>query len=151
AADTTGHGSGRYSMLTLLEEVVLLTIDPRTGKTRSGNFGVRYALAGAILFDLALARRIDTDVDTIIVVDNAPTGNPVHDGILASLAAGTAKRSVRDCVEEVFRERPALESEVLAKLVERGLIRHEVGKRLWVIDVHRFPVVDGTRHRLATV
>src|SRR5438067_1793547 len=124
------------AMLTLLEEVVLLTIDPRTGKLRTGNFGVRYALAGAILFDLALAGRIDTDVDSIMLVDGAPTGNPVQDGVLARLASGAVPPSVRDSVEQLFRERPDLEGEVLAQLVERGLIRHETGKLLWVIDVH---------------
>src|SRR4029079_9044435 len=57
------------AMLTLLEEVVLLTVDPATGRLRGDRqFSVPYALAGAVLFDLALANRIDTDVDAISVV-----------------------------------------------------------------------------------
>src|SRR5262249_46482119 len=53
--------SGRPSMLSMLEEVVLLAVDERTGNLRATReFGTAYALVGAVFFDLALARKIDT-------------------------------------------------------------------------------------------
>jgi hypothetical protein len=143
-------------VLTLLEEVVLLTIDARTGSLHGDRqYSVPYALAGAVLFDLALAHRIDTDVDAVVVVDPTPTGNALQDEILAELAAeGSRPQSVRGWVEQTFRQRKDLEGRALAQLIDRGLIRRETSKRLWVIEVHRFPVVDGqpqqqVRERLA--
>ncbi|HET6145670.1 MAG TPA: GPP34 family phosphoprotein [Candidatus Acidoferrales bacterium] len=98
-------------MLTLLEEIVLLTINPRTGNLEGGDeFGVRYALAGAVLFDLALAQRIDTDVDSVTVIDSTPTGNPIQDDLLAALSKGGAAFKVRDCVEQIFYQRRNLEA-----------------------------------------
>ncbi|HUR32941.1 MAG TPA: GPP34 family phosphoprotein [Vicinamibacterales bacterium] len=131
-------------MLTLLEEVVLLTIDPATGRLRGDRqSSVPYGLVGALLFDLALAGRIDTDVDSISVLNDTPTGNHIQDELLADLSGDGAPVSVRGCVEQTFRLRSDLEARALAQLVERGIIRHETSRRLWVIDVHRFPLVDG--------
>jgi len=130
-------------VLTLLEEVVLLTIDPRTGCLRGDQqFSVPYALTGAALFDLARAGRIDTDVDSIEVIDRTPTGNLLQDELLAELAGGETM-SVRGWVEQTFRLHKDLEDRALSQLVERGLIRQEKTRRLWVIEVQRFPLVDG--------
>jgi len=63
-------------MLTMLEEVVLLAVDEKSGGLRSTReFATAYALVGAVFFDLALARRIDTDTESIQIVDKRPTGN----------------------------------------------------------------------------
>jgi golgi phosphoprotein 3 len=137
-------------VLTLLEEVVLLTIDPRTGCLHGDQqFSVPYALAGAALFDLALAGRVDTDVDSIQVIDSTPTGNALQDELLAELAGGGAAMSVRGWVEQTFRTRKDLEDRALAQLVDHGLIRLEKTRRLWVIEVQRFPLVDGKPLQLA--
>ena len=136
-------------MLTLLEEIVLLTIDPRTGCLRGDHqFSVPYALSGAALFDLALAGRVDTDLDSIQVIDSTPTGNALQDELLGELAAG-ATMSVRGWVEQTFRVHKDLEDRALAQLVDRGLIKLEKTRRLWVIEVQRFPLVDGKPQQLA--
>jgi len=138
-------------VLTLLEEVVLLTINPRTGCLEGGSeYGVRYALAGAVLFDLALAERIDTDVDTVTVINSTPTGNPIQDELLAALSKGAVPYKVRDCVEQIFFQRNDFEGEALSLLVKRGIIRKEASKFLWVIDVERLRVIDGAHHQQIT-
>jgi hypothetical protein len=137
-------------VLTLLEEVVLLTIDPRTGCLRGDQqFSVPYALTGAALFDLALAGRVDTDVDSIQVIDRTLTGNRLQDELLAELAARADTMSVREWVEQTFRLHRDLEDRALAQLVDRGLVREEKSRRLWVIEVQRFPLVDGKPQQLA--
>jgi hypothetical protein len=137
-------------VLTLLEEIVLLAIDPHTGCLRGDQqFSVPYALTGAALFDLALAGRIDTDVDQVHVIDRTPTGNVLQDELLAELSAVAATMSVRDWVEQAFRVHKDLQDRALAQLLERGVIRHEKTRRLWVIEVQRFPLVDGKPQQLA--
>jgi hypothetical protein len=111
---------------------------------------VPYALAGAVLFDLAIAGRIDTDATSIRVTSHAPTGNAIQDRVLAELSKQPGPRSVRDFVEEVFRQRTDLEGEALRQLTERGIIRHEKTKLLWVIDRERFPLVEGKPQQLVT-
>lgn len=130
-------------MLTMLEEVVLLTVDEKTGRLRtSREFGTAYALVGSVFFDLALAKKIDTDTEEIQIVDPTPTGNPTLDRLLARMASRPDLRTVREWIEEMFAQRDDLEGEALRSLIDRGILRHEHSKLLWVIDIERFPLAD---------
>jgi golgi phosphoprotein 3 len=130
-------------MLTMLEEVVLLAVDEKTGGLRSTReFGTAYALVGAIFFDLVLERKIDTDTDTIHIVDTKPTGNATLDRVLARMAARRDLKTVRDWIEEMFLARHDVEGEALGSLIAQGILRHEKSKLLWIIDVERFPMVN---------
>src|SRR5580704_4020381 len=130
-------------MLTMLEEVVLLAVDEQTGHLRSTReFGTAYALVGALYFDLALARRIDTDTETIRIVDHTPTGNATLDRVLAEMAQKPQLNTVRAWIEEIFLRRDDLEGLALGSLIGQGMLRHEKSKRLWIIDVERFPLVN---------
>ncbi len=130
-------------MLTMLEEVVLLAVDERTGNLRSAReFGTAYALVGALFFDLALARKIDTDTETIHITDTKPTGNAMLDRVLLDMAGRPNLTTVRDWIEDIFQRRQDLEGEALASLIGQGILRHEKSKLLWIIDVERFPMVN---------
>ena len=130
-------------MLSMLEEVVLLAVDEKTGGLRSAReFGTAYALVGAVFFDLALARRIDTCTDSIHILDGSPTGSDTLDRVLAAMTARGDMTSVQQWIDEIFRRRDDLEGEALASLIRQGVLRHEKSKRLWIIDVERFPMVD---------
>lgn len=130
-------------MLTMLEEVVLLAVDEQTGHLRSTReFGTAYALVGALFFDLALARKIDTGTEAIHIVDRTPTGNATLDRVLTGMAGKPQLTSVRDWIEELFLRRDDLEGEALNSLIGQGILRHEKTRRLWIIDVERFPMVN---------
>jgi len=130
-------------MLTMLEEVVLLAVDEKSGGLRSTReFATAYALVGAVFFDLALARRIDTDTEAIQIVDKTPTGNATLDRVLCDMSMRTDLTTVRQWVEEIFHRRDDLEGEALASLIAQGILRHEKSKLLWIIDVERFPLVN---------
>jgi len=130
-------------MLTMLEEVVLLAVDEKTGGLRSAReFATAYALVGAVFFDLALAGKIDTDTDAIRIVDPTPTGNATLDRVLADMARRPDLQTVKQWIEEIFLRKDDLEGEALRSLIARGILRHEKSKLLWIIDVERFPLAD---------
>lgn len=130
-------------MLSMLEEVVLLAVDEKTGGLRSTReFGTAYALVGALFFDLALGRRIDTDTESIRILDRTPTGDGTMDRVLAEMAARPQLSSVRAWIEEIFLRRHDLEGAALGSLIRQGILRHEKSKRLWIVDVERFPMVN---------
>lgn len=135
-------------MLTMLEEVVLLAVDENSGGLRSTRpSATGYALVGAVFFDLALARKIDTDTEAIQIIDRSPTGSPTLDRVLAAMAERGEMTSVRQWIEEISYRRVDLEGEALASLIRQGILRHEKSKRLWIIDVERFPMVDNRPQR----
>lgn len=139
-------------MLTMLEEIVLLSIDEQTGNLRSApEFGTAYALVGAAFFDLALARKIDTDTEDLHILDTSPTGNFALDQICTHMAERPDLKTVRAWIEEIFRLHRDLESEALTSLIDRGILRHEKSKLLWIIDVQRFPMVDNKPQQHVTL
>jgi golgi phosphoprotein 3 len=130
-------------MLTMLEEVVLLAVDERNGGLRSSReFSTAYALVGAVFFDLALARRIDSDTEEIQIIDSTPTGNTTLDQVLQHMAKRPDLKTVKAWIEEIFHRRDDLEGEALQSLIAREILRHEKSKLLWIIDVERFPLVN---------
>jgi golgi phosphoprotein 3 len=130
-------------MLTMLEEVVLLAVDEHTGNLRSAReFSTAYALVGAVFFDLALARKLDTDTESIQVIDRTPTGNATLDRVLQLMESKPQLTTVREWIEHIFHLRGDLEGEALASLTAQGIIRHEKSKLLWIIDIERFPLVN---------
>ncbi|HEX4643267.1 MAG TPA: GPP34 family phosphoprotein [Candidatus Acidoferrales bacterium] len=132
----------------MLEEAVLLAVDEASGGLRATRpSGAAYALVGAVFFDLALARRIDTDTNAIQILDCSPTGSLTLDRVLNAMSQRVDSTSVRDWIEAIYYRREDLEGEALASLIRQGILRHEKSKRFWVIDVERFPVMDDQPQR----
>lgn len=131
-------------LLTMPEEILLLLLDDETGKPVGlpGPAG-DLALAGAILMELALAGRIDTDLDRLVLVQQRPTGDALLDGVLARLAAGGVERASRWWIQDIAKSGPALRTQVLERLVDGGVLRRIEDRFLWVFPERRYPKATG--------
>ena len=78
--------------------------------------GLRTALGGALLMDLALADRIDTDLDGLFVVDPAPIGEPVLDRALASIVDDGGRRPIDRWVVVFAEDYESVRSILIEKL-----------------------------------
>ncbi|WP_439595715.1 GOLPH3/VPS74 family protein [Falsiroseomonas sp.] len=132
--------------LTMPEEILLLLLDDETGKPVGlpGPAG-DLALAGAILMELALAGRIDTDLDRLVLVQPRPTGDAVLDEVLARLATatGAAERTSRWWIQDIAKSGAALRAQVLERLVAGGVLRRIEDRFLWVFPERRYPKATG--------
>ena len=122
--------------LSLPEEIVLLTLDDETGRP-IGRQGVAasIALAGAVLMELALAGRVDTDRHRLEVLDDSPTGDAVLDAGLPLLRDAPDSRGA---LMLLAREETGLRPLVLAALVARGLLKQVDGRVLLVFPERRY-------------
>ena len=76
-------------MLRFAEEIILLMLHDDDGKfAHVPSWSMDRALAGAVLMDLALENRIDTDPENLILIDATPVGDSLLDPTLAEIAAG---------------------------------------------------------------
>lgn len=134
-------------MLRFVEEILLLLLRDEDGRfIQIPTWSMDYAVAGAILMDLAMENRIDTDLHNLILIDDTPVGDPLLDPILAEIAAGGSHDS-RHWVEHVSRQGIELREKTLARLVERGILENEEDRFLWVFRSRRYPAVDGSVER----
>ncbi|WP_206930724.1 GOLPH3/VPS74 family protein [Roseococcus thiosulfatophilus] len=122
--------------LSLPEEIVLLTLDDATGRPvgRQG-LAAGLALAGALMMELALAGRIDTDRDRLEVLSSAALGDAALDGALARIAEAEDSRGA---LMLLAREEAALRATLLARLEEKGLLRRVDGRVLLIFPERRW-------------
>ena len=135
-------------MLTFADEILLLMLDDEKGSflpVRESTMG--YVLAGAVLMDLAFANRIDTDPERLLVLDKTPTGHPAQDRILADIAASGETKDAKVWIEAISAETADIRSQVLAGLVEKGILESQEEKFLWVFRARRYPTIDGRAER----
>jgi len=129
--------------LTILEEFLLLALDDITGAfwplSRSA---FDNATAGAVIMDLMRLRRVDCDLHRLFVVNTLPTDDDILDPVLQALAlepvVGT--RSIIDEVRFLGEEGEAFRERALQRLIERGMIKREDRKILWVFGERCYPV-----------
>jgi len=126
---------GAPAALSLPDEIVLLTLDEAGRPIGRRGLAADFALAGAVLMELSLAGRIDTDGARLHVVSTEPTGDAVLDAGLAQLAG---QRDSRGAIVLLTREESGLRAAVLAGLVARGLLRRVEGRFLLVFPERRF-------------
>ncbi len=139
-------------MLRFVEEILLLLLRDDDGKfVNVPQSSMDRAIAGAVLMELAMENRIDTDLEHLILVDDTPVGDSLLDSTLAMIAEGQGvegqEKDARHWVEQMARQAPEIREETLNRLVERGIIEREDDRFLWVFRSRRYPMVDGHAER----
>ena len=131
-------------MLTFTEEVLLLLGDEEGAFLPVDKHAFDCALAGAALLDLAFAYRIDTDLQTLVVTDPAPTGMPFLDRILARIASRAETVDAATWIRELSTDdAETVREQALASLAQRGILERKAEPFLWVFRPVRYPTIDG--------
>jgi len=130
-------------VLTLAEEIVLLLLDDESGKLMNIDLmTLNYSMAGAVLMDLALKNRIDTDLDKLVVVDSSHTGLSILDNYLEKIISENADNNTRFWLTELSNYGEEILDKALDMLVEKNIVKVEEKKILWVFGVRRYPLID---------
>ena len=117
-------------MLRFSEELLVLVVDEdRADAIRISDRTLRYGLAGAVLLDLALEYRIDTDPQSLYLTDATPLGDHLLDPILAEIAEDPDTRSCEFWVRRIAggERGDQLRADALERLVEQGILETDDG------------------------
>ena len=136
-------------MLTISEEILLLMLDDETGWLSVALPGhrIRAAISGAVLMDLALADRIDTDLEHLFLVNPEPAGEPALDHALKRIREDEERRPVDHWVDVFTRDHEAVRARIDDRLVERGIVSRDRFGRLLVMGGSHLVAADGTPYR----
>ena len=130
-------------MLTFPEEIVLLSLDDKSGKfVDLPPLAMDQALAGAALLELAFQNRIDTDLTHLSLISAKPTGEAMLDPLLEKIVEAKDKKDAKHLVGVFSAEGDRLREKTLDRLVQRGIIKREEKRFLWVIPGRRYPMVN---------
>ena len=126
----------------LAEEFLLLLRDEDGTLSRAPEWLVRYALGGAVLMDLALENRIDTDAHRLFLIDPTEVGDRLLDPMLAEIARTDQVHDALYWVERATRHADEIREAALARLIENRILQPKDDRFLWIFGAQRYSVVD---------
>ena len=145
-------------MLTVAEEIFLLMLDSDSGRLNTGLPlpSVHNAVAGAMLMDLSLQHRIDTDLQHLFVVDRTPVEEPVSDQILQLITKAEDTKPTGFWLDVLAVDGEPLRAQLTGRLIEQGTLVEEADGRLTISGVadggaRRDPTRHAVRDRIARV
>ena len=111
------------SALSLPEELLLALLDEESGYFRQvPGWNLNCAMVGAALGELSLIGRIDTDLESLTLLDATDTGRLLLDPILREIAAETEPHDARYWVERLAPQSESMISQALDGLVRRQIL-----------------------------
>jgi golgi phosphoprotein 3 len=128
--------------LFLYEEIMLLALRNKQG-TATVDY-LEYAVAGAVLAELLLDRRIaisDRQKQLVDIQDTNPTGDPIIDECLQTMKARKKRASLQTWVSRLAGIK-SLRHKVAHRLCNRGILRAEKDKVLHIFTRRIYPEIN---------
>ena len=120
--------------LSLPQELVLMLLNEETGYFRQVvGWDLNCAIIGGVLAELSLRARIDTDMESLKLLDATPTGNPVLDPILEKIAEEPVEHNVQYWIERLVFRAPAIIDQTLERLVQLKILDYHDGE-FWTLS-----------------
>jgi hypothetical protein len=125
--------------LTLIDQLTLLALDDYKGVLIPDSTTFSYALAGALILELALEEKIDLSNEIVKIKDRSKTGDAVLDQFLELIRESKKERKVRSWIDRFGQKSDEIKKKTLAKLIDHGILEKKEEKILWVFNVEKYP------------
>lgn len=133
--------SSKKTELTLLQKIVLLALDNK-GWFGASEHKIKFGIAGAILFELQQAGRINISSDTIAVINPKSTNLVVLDRVLNLIKASKKRHSLRSWIQRIVYKKLLLRKTILKQLIQEKIISREEYSLMMIFYQTKFPILD---------
>ena len=124
--------------LSLPEELILMLLNEQNGYFHQvPGWDLNCTAVGAALAELSLLSRIDTDLDSLHLVDPTETGDPALDPILKEIAAEPTPRNAQYWIERFAGKAESIIDLTLDRLVGLKILEHHDGD-FWTLAKARW-------------
>ena len=114
--------------LSLPEELILMLLNEENGYFHQvPGWDLHCAVVGAALAELSFLSRIDTDLESLFLVDQTETGDPALDPILKEIANEPVQHNARYWIERLAPRADSIIDLTLDRLVELKILEHHDG------------------------
>ncbi len=125
---TATREGAKTQALTLTEELVLMLLNEESGHFRQvPGWNLDCAIVGSVLAELSMAGRIDSDMNSLILLDETRTRDPSLDPFLAEIAADSGQRNAQYWIERFAGRAEPIIDRALDRLVKLEILRHHTG------------------------
>lgn len=145
---TSSELMAKSDLLFLHEEIMLLTLHDEKGTVLTGNYP--YAIGGAVLAELLLSGRLriveERRKKFVELRSDKPLGDPIVDECLQKVASANRRATVETWVSR-FSALRNLMHRVAERLCERGILKADEGKILWIFTRKTYPEINPAPER----
>ena len=114
--------------LTLTQEFILMLLNEETGYFHQvPGWNLNCTVVGAVLGELSLQSRIDTDMESLFLVDRTETGNSTLDFILEEVASEPVQHNTQYWIEKLAPRSESIIDSVLDRMVDQKILEHHEG------------------------
>ena len=119
--------------LSLPEELILMLLNEDNGYFHQvPGWDLNCAVAGAVLAELSLRSRIDTDMESLFLMDKTATGDPALDPILKEIASEPVQRNAQFWIERLAPHAESVIDLTLDRLVALKILEYHNGE-FWTL------------------
>ena len=116
------------------EELILMLLNEENGYFyQVPGWTLNCVVAGAVLAELSLLSRIDTDLETLFLIDSSETGDPTLDTILKEIADEPAQRNAQYWIERLAPRAESVIDSILNRLVALNILEYHDGD-FWTLS-----------------
>lgn len=134
--------------ITIVEKILLLLLDDEKGTLPPvPQLTLHFVLAGAVLMELAMRGKIDTDDENILVVDKSAAGEEILDSTLALIASEPENREINFWINKIADDGAELTELGFKRLVEREVLEVNEKHYFWIVKTQTYPIVDDSPER----
>ena len=114
--------------LGLLDEFILILLNEENGYFyQVPGWEMNCAVIGAVLAELSLLSRIDTDMESLLILDPTETGNHCLDLILKEIVDEPVQHNAQYWIEKLINHAESIIDLTLENLVNMGILEHHEG------------------------
>lgn len=129
--------------LNLLEEFLLIALDDDKGQFVTSSTHLHYGFAGAILLELAIRGKIAIEDERVKLKESTYEKEVVLNKAI-DFIKNDEKSSVKDCIHHLAKKANELKQDTLQRLINKGILKKEEHKILWLIPNDKYPTTDLT-------
>jgi hypothetical protein len=133
----------------LSQDLILLALNPQTGKTRFSFYAaLEYGLVGSLLLDLVLQGKLEIDNNNrVIGAITGNTGDEFLDRHLNEVLASSRSRTARFWITRWRRRYRWFQPVVLQNLVDLGVLERQEQRILGLFPTQRYFLTDDSIQR----
>ena len=144
-------------MITLSEQLLLIALNDEKGSVvLSASTALPYGLAGALLLELFLLKKIQFKHNSIKLSNTDKTDNALLNEVLEVLSKSSKSLDTKSCIETIYKKIRKLPEQLSEQLVDKKILSREEKSFLWIINYNHYPAKDdkpeqGIRKRIKNI
>jgi hypothetical protein len=134
--------------LNLIDQLTLLALDDEKGSFVVDSTSFYYALAGAVIMELALQMRIDLSGEKVVIKDKTLTGDVIIDSYFELIMKSEKERKVKYWIQHIGQKGSKIRRGTIDKLIDDRILTKKENKILWVFTYNKYPAQNSRPENL---